>query len=223
MTIEADTEKRALIPTKFSASMLAETNSSVDLQTCQVVLVRDKESKKWGLPAGKTMILKNEVVEEPFQTVIREWCEETGNLPMNFSEIPHPDDTLFSYNVTDNTVSMGFVFSATLDREWPDQFFKRNSKNILTRLPRKIDGEFETDRVGLFNYHQVMKKLEQWKTKLYRPDINGDILLDWCNNIASNYGANYFPGTEDWDISRESLGFTWIVRRISWKGEKNTL
>ena len=214
----AEINKERLIPTSYSAAILAETNSGPDLQTAQVLLVRDRETKKWGLPAGHAIIMPDERLELPFQTVIREWDEETGGLPMDFIRTATLENVLLIHDSKQNRASPGFIFKATFKDDFPEKNFRENPKNILTFQTRAIKNSFEKDRVGLFNYHQIMRILTTWRTSLYRPTINGDPLLEWCNSLVGTYADLYFPGT-DWTVPREKLGFTWNSITVDWPRE----
>jgi len=206
--IEKDNSGERLIPTSFSAALLAETGG-IDLETAYVLLVRDRETKKWGLPAGHSLVLPDGRLELPQETIIREWNEETGNLPMDFRYPPHLENPVLIHSPGEKA-RMGFVFSTSLNYGFVERFFHRNPNQILRYMPRRIKQSygFETDMVGLFNCNQLMKMLKSWEDKLYKPQINADTLLDWCNYLVSSYTSLYFGGS-NWETTREELGFTW--------------
>jgi 8-oxo-dGTP pyrophosphatase MutT (NUDIX family) len=207
--------KEHLIPTSYSAAIIAETGNSVDLQTSQIILVRDRSTKKWGPPAGHTTVLPDGTLESPYKTAVREWKEETGGLPMEFDRKPELSRTLFVYNQLQNKVSLGFIFSTSFKNGYEDKTFERDPKDILRFKTKPVDNGFEKDFVGLFNYHDIREILENWREKLYLPEINGDTLLNWCNSLAECYTGLYVPEI-NLTILRKELDFTWTPIEVGW-------
>ncbi len=136
--------------TSVSAGICLETSEG------DLILVRQRSSQMWGIPAGHMRSL-----ESPVATMYRELEEETGIRRIQIADIglqgmyPIPRD--------ETHTSLGIVLRG--------KFFG------------ELDPTFhcdEIDKVGVFG-KILLGNLIARPTLLYKPEFNQRVLMDWIN------------------------------------------
>jgi 8-oxo-dGTP pyrophosphatase MutT (NUDIX family) len=148
----------------------------------RLLLVRDREAKKWSVPAGH--IKPNETFGE---ALTREFGEETG-LPQYALDL-RPSISTFQetggmmvtpINLPGETKSrVGLVYNGGV----------RDLKDMPNR-GWKVTGDEDTDRAKPFNYKEVMALIDSGA--VHRENLNAPLLISWLVKLHNSLGTGGF-------------------------------
>lgn len=184
---------REVVPVMFSAAVLLTANSGDSL-----VLVQDRETGLWGIPAGHIRVGVKDgsyiSLEDPKQAALRETVEETG---LSYDQI----FTVNSFNFlvkqrSDGGLSIGYIFQFHVkDSSWVAKPYRPESSEISL--------------VRMFNRKEVADELLLHPEKVRVPEFNLRLLRYWvADSLVSRYSG--FEG-EDFGFGLLMQGFSDVV------------
>lgn len=145
----------------------------------RLVLVEDKKTKRWGLPAGG--IVSNEYL---VQGLCREIGEETGLAPekLFFNRNPHIATIL-----NENRTQFGLVFRGVYSAK-------------KSGLPREwgVDGDEKVSRTKVFDTKEILHLLDDPEGNLYKSQFNFAQLMRWIVAISGERSGTPVGYLNDW-------------------------
>lgn len=148
-----------------------------------LLMVRQKDSGKWGVPAGKL-----EFVESPLQAAMREFEEETGESREAITLRKAGQEKVIV--LRDGRVSIGLWFVG----EWS---LMRNNRLYLSGDVFVPESE-ETDLVKLMRFEDVVEMCANPQAMIHRPEYSLPVFYYWLHHHLNCCDEGEFYRKIDW-------------------------
>ena len=143
----------------------------------KMLLVKNRQTGKWGPPAGGLQWLdEKDRLETPFESAERELLEETGVK----AKIDHNIRGMINLPGAAKN-RLGFIFETSI-----------NEKELKKNDPTDVE---EIEDVRFFNQEELLKLLNE-PNSIYRPEFNRALIIFWLRS----------EHRDAWDDSCKPLG-----------------